>query len=52
MIVPVFSPDNSPFDSWLDIMLALGLLSGFVAVTMLLARRYPAYSRWEMGREN
>jgi len=52
MIVPVFSDDNTPFDNWMDLLLALGLLAGFAATVMLLARRYPDYSRWEMNREN
>jgi hypothetical protein len=52
MIVPVFSPDNRPFDHWIDIALALGLLAGFLATIMLLARRLPVYSNWEMNRES
>jgi molybdopterin-containing oxidoreductase family membrane subunit len=52
MIVPVFSPDNRPFDHWIDIALALGLLAGFLATITLLARRLPVYSNWEMNRES
>jgi hypothetical protein len=52
MIVPVFSPDDRPFDHWIDIALALGLLAGFLATLMLLARRLPVYSAWEMSRES
>jgi len=52
MIVPVFSPDDQPFDRWIDIALALGLLAGFLATIMLLARRVPMYSAWEMRRES
>ena len=52
MIVPVFSPDDRPFDHWIDITLALGLLAGFLATLMLLARRLPVYSAWEMSRES
>jgi carbon starvation protein CstA len=48
MIVPVFSADQHPFDHWLDIIIAVGLLAGFLAVLILLARRYPLYSQWEM----
>ncbi len=48
MIVPVFSPDDSPFSNVLDISIAVGLLAGFLVVLMLLARQYPLYSRWEM----
>ena len=51
MIVPVFSPDNRPFDHWIDIALALGLLAGFLAMLMILARRLPEYSLWEISRE-
>ena len=52
MIMPVFSPDNRPFDHWIDIALALGLLAGFLATLMVLARRLPVYSNWEMSRES
>ena len=52
MIMPVFSPDDRPFDSWIDIALALGLLAGFLATVVILARRVPLYSRWEMSRES
>ncbi len=52
MIVPVFSPDNRPFAHWIDIVLALGLLAGFLASIMILARRLPMYSNWEMSRES
>lgn len=52
MIVPVFSPDDRPFDSFSDIAIAVGLLAGFVLVVVLLARRLPAYSAWEMSRES
>ena len=52
MIVPVFSPDDRPFDHWIDITLALGLLAGFLATVTMLARRLPVYSNWEMSRES
>ena len=52
MIVPVFSPDNRPFDHWVDIAMALGLLAGFLLALMLLAKRIPVYSSWEMSRES
>ena len=52
MIVPVFSPDNRPFDHWIDIALALGLLAGFLATIIVLAKRLPEYSHWEMRRES
>lgn len=48
-VVPVFSPDDRPFDHWLDVAMALGLASGFLAVLVLLARRYPLYSQWELN---
>jgi molybdopterin-containing oxidoreductase family membrane subunit len=51
MIVPVFSPDNRPFDNWIDIVLPLGLLAGFLATVMILARTLPVYSNWELSRE-
>ena len=52
MIMPVMSPDNRPFDHWVDIALALGLLAGFLATIIVLARRFPVYSKWEMNRES
>jgi formate-dependent nitrite reductase membrane component NrfD len=52
MVVPVFSPDNRPFTHWIDIALALGLLAGYLATIMVLARRLPVYSNWEMSRES
>ena len=52
MIVPVSSPDNRPFDQWIDIAISLGLLAGFVASLIMLARRLPVYSKWEMNRES
>ena len=50
MIVPVFSADDRPFDHWIDIVLALGLFAGFLATAILLAKRLPEYSHWEMRR--
>ena len=52
MVVPVVSPDNRPFDYWIDIVMALGLLAGFLATLIILARRVPAYSHWEISRES
>jgi hypothetical protein len=52
MIVPVFSPDGRPFEHWIDILLALGLLAGFLATILMLTRRLPWYSAWEMSRES
>ena len=52
MIVPVFSPDDRPFDHWIDITLALGLLAGFLMTIVILAKRLPMYSDWEMSRES
>jgi hypothetical protein len=52
MIVPVFSADDRPFDHWIDIVLALGLLAGFLATAILLVKRLPEYSHWEMSRES
>lgn len=47
-VMPVFAADDRPFEHWLDVILALGLLAGFVAAVVLLAGRFPLYSRWEM----
>ena len=52
MIVPVFSADHRPFNNWIDILLAVGLLAGFLIVLLLLAKRLPIYSSWEMSRES
>jgi hypothetical protein len=51
MIVPVYSPDNRPFDHWIDLAVALGLLAGFLATVIILAGRLPKFSAWEMSRE-
>lgn len=49
IVMPALAPDDRPFDSWLDVSVALGLAAGFVAMVMLLAGRLPLYSRWEMA---
>ena len=49
MVVPVFSPDHRPFDNWLDLSLAIGLLAGFLLVVVSLAKRLPIYSHWEIA---
>ena len=51
MVVPVFSPNDRPLDHLLDLGLSIGLLAGFLAVVVLLARRLPVYSYWEMKLE-
>ncbi|MCZ6640346.1 MAG: polysulfide reductase NrfD [Gammaproteobacteria bacterium] len=48
MIAPVFSPDNRPLDNLSDVGLSIGLLVGFLLVIVLLARRLPVYSYWEI----
>jgi hypothetical protein len=47
--MPALAPDDRPFEHWLDVILALGLLAGFLATVVLLASRFPLYSQWEMG---
>ena len=49
MVVPVFSLDNTPFNSWIDIAAATGLLAGFIAAIILLSKRGPIYSSWELA---
>ena len=49
MVAPVFSPDHRPLANLLDVGLSLGLLAGFLVVIVLLARRLPVYSYWEMN---
>ena len=49
MVVPVFSPDNTPFNSWIDIAAATGLLAGFIAAIIILSKRVPIYSSWELA---
>ena len=41
IVMPALDPDDQPFDHWLDVILALGLLAGFVAAVVLLASRFP-----------
>ena len=50
-VVPVFSPDDRPFDHWLDITMAVGMLAGYLAVILVLAQRLPIYSNWELARK-
>ncbi len=52
MIVPVFSPADRPFDSWIDVTVSVGLAAAFLVTLVLLARRLPTYSAWEMARES
>ena len=49
MIAPVFSPNDRPLDNLLDVGLSIGLLTSFLAVVVILARRLPAYSYWEIS---
>ena len=49
IVIPVFSPDDTPFSHWLDVSLSLGLLAGFVLLMVLLARRLPIYAYWEIN---
>jgi hypothetical protein len=49
MVVPVFSADDRPFDNWLDLSLSIGLLAGFMALLIVLARGLPLYSYWEIN---
>ena len=49
-VVPAFAPDHLPFTQWLDVLLALGLVSGFLALLVVLAGRLPLYSDWEIAR--
>jgi len=46
----VFSPDDTPFNSWLDIVLGLGLVAGYLALFIAVASRLPLYSYWEIRR--
>jgi molybdopterin-containing oxidoreductase family membrane subunit len=49
MVIPVFSPDDRPLDNLLDVGLSIGLLASFLTVVVLLARRLPVYSYWEIS---
>ena len=51
-VVPVFSPDDTPFNSWLDIVLGLGLVAGYLALFIAVASRLPLYSYWEIRRSS
>ena len=48
-VVPVFSPDDTPFSSWVDIGVSVGMAAGFIAVLIALASRLPIYSHWELA---
>ena len=49
-VMTAFSPDDTPFDHWLDIVLAIGLLAGFIATFIWIASRVPVFSTWEIAR--
>ena len=49
-VVPAFSPDDTPFNHWLDVVLALGLLAGFLATFLYVRSRVPNFSNWETAR--
>lgn len=51
MVVPALTATHRPFANGLDIILALGLLGGFLALAVLLASRLPRYSYWEIERQ-
>ena len=53
MVVPVYSANARLLDNLPDLGLSIGLLIGFLAAVVLLARRLPVYSYWEinLGRE-
>jgi len=43
MVVPALSADSRPFEQWIDIIIAVGLLAGFLATLAMLARRLPQH---------
>ena len=49
MVIPVFSPDDRPLDHLLDVGLSIGMLAAFLGVVVVLARRFPMYSHWEIN---
>lgn len=48
MLMPIYAPDHTPFQSWLDVGLTLGLAAGFLALLLWLATRLPMYADWEL----
>ncbi len=49
MVIPVFSPNDRPLDNLLNVGLSIGLLAGFLAMVVILARRLPLFSYWEIN---
>jgi formate-dependent nitrite reductase membrane component NrfD len=49
MVVPALADDASVFANWAGIVQSIGLAAGFVAVLVLLAKRLPVYSNWELA---
>lgn len=47
IVMAALAPNDRPFDTWLDVVVALGVVAGFVATVMLLVGRLPLSSRWE-----
>ena len=45
LVIPALSPDSRPFEHWVDLVIAVGLLAGFLATLLLLARRLPETAR-------
>ena len=48
MIVPIFFDDHRPFSSLAEIVLAIGLASGFLIVLLWLLNVFPPISTWEL----
>jgi hypothetical protein len=48
MVVPVFDEYDRPFSSFADIFVTLLLVGGFAAAVVMLMRKFPIYSGWEM----
>lgn len=48
LVVPALIEDHTPFSSLAEILLAAGVLAGFLFVFLLLFKAFPMISSWEM----
>lgn len=48
LVVPALIEDHAPFSSLVELMLAAGLIAGFLVMFLLLFNAFPMISTWEM----
>ena len=48
LVVPALITDHTPFSSAIELILAVGILAGFLFLFLLLFKAFPMISTWEM----